>query len=171
MASLKLALLVAVVGMALSCVVAAAASDSVQTITFREYYSKSGGVESTVFGPAPSGNSVQEFGKGSVYDYKVTIDDKEVGRSRGLYIHNTVDGSGGQDIFTVTFQAGQYSGSSLALAGHWSDNDSTNEIPVVGGSGLFAFATGSARYQDAEGSLYEVRVTLKGIESLKLHGF
>ncbi|XP_065865209.1 dirigent protein 21-like [Euphorbia lathyris] len=69
---------------------------------------------------------------------------KEVGRAQGLY------GSSGQTTFdlamafNLVFTSGLFNGSTLAVLGRNQATDSTRELPIVGGTGVFRLARGFA---------------------------
>lgn len=112
------------------------------------------------------------FGQGAVFDYPITqmpgLSTTLLGYARGFYVDsssNAADDSF-QEVFTVTFtKYSQYSDSSLSIAGIWYSQVSNGirELPVVGGTGFFRFATGYAVLEpvyDTETENYFVRIEL-----------
>lgn len=69
---------------------------------------------------------------------------KELGRARGMYVQDSLTGVNLLLVFTVIFQAGEHSGSTLSLQGQDDTNDKQREISIVGGTGHFRHATGHA---------------------------
>lgn len=69
---------------------------------------------------------------------------RELGRARGMYVQDSLSGVNLLLVFTVVFQAGEHSGSTLSLQGQDDTNDKQREISIVGGTGHFRHATGHA---------------------------
>ncbi|KAL8060223.1 hypothetical protein ABFS82_02G010800 [Erythranthe guttata] len=67
-----------------------------------------------------------------------------VGRAQGLFGSTSLDEIGFHMTFNIVFTAGKYNGSTLSLAGHNPFLDEFRELPVVGGSGVFRLARGTA---------------------------
>eukprot|EP00246_Nothoceros_aenigmaticus_P013055 TRINITY_DN431_c0_g2_i2.p2 TRINITY_DN431_c0_g2~~TRINITY_DN431_c0_g2_i2.p2 ORF type:complete len:196 (+),score=4.17 TRINITY_DN431_c0_g2_i2:93-680(+) len=137
------------------------ASDVVTEIEFWHKFNLSG--YKVVFG-------VQgEFGEGATIDYSVLdASDNEIGRARGLGISDALDGYGVQELFTDTFTGGTYAGSALTFGGHWNQTLEANELAVIGGTGVFRFATGSALFSQEvrdSGTYFHVTGELQGVSS------
>ncbi|GLJ17057.1 hypothetical protein SUGI_0295140 [Cryptomeria japonica] len=91
------------------------------------------------------------FGMIRVIDDSVTAGpshkSKELGRGRGMYAQDSLQGVNLMLVFTVVFQAGEHNGSTLSLLGQDNTMDMQREIAVVGGTGHFRHATGHAIFE------------------------
>lgn len=67
-----------------------------------------------------------------------------VGRAQGLFGSTSLHEIGFHMTFNVVFTAGKHNGSTLTLAGHNPFMNEFRELPVVGGSGVFRLARGTA---------------------------
>ncbi|KAL7118565.1 hypothetical protein ACP275_02G010600 [Erythranthe tilingii] len=67
-----------------------------------------------------------------------------VGRAQGLFGSTSLNEIGFHMTSNIVFTAGKYNGSTLSLAGHNPFLDEFRELPVVGGSGVFRLARGTA---------------------------
>ncbi|KAL8556366.1 hypothetical protein ACS0TY_003975 [Phlomoides rotata] len=67
-----------------------------------------------------------------------------VGRAQGLVGSASLSEIGLHMSFNIVFTTGEYNGSTLTLAGHNPFMNEFRELPIVGGSGVFRLAKGSA---------------------------
>lgn len=67
-----------------------------------------------------------------------------VGRAQGLFGSASLDEIGFHMTFNIVFTTGKYNGSTLTLVGHNPFMDEFRELPVIGGSGVFRLARGTA---------------------------
>ncbi|XP_073127770.1 dirigent protein 22-like [Henckelia pumila] len=67
-----------------------------------------------------------------------------VGRAQGLFVSAALEKLGFHMTYNFVFTNGKYKGSTLSLIGHNPFQDQYRELPVVGGSGVFRLARGSA---------------------------
>ncbi|ONK77466.1 uncharacterized protein A4U43_C02F6810 [Asparagus officinalis] len=69
---------------------------------------------------------------------------KPVGRAQGMYASAALEELGFMQAMNLYFTAGKYNGSVLTVLGRNAPMHPIREMPVIGGSGLFRFATGYA---------------------------
>jgi len=115
---------------------------------FHERFSGSNPTSVFVVPPVPKFNSTTSFGTVGVLDTTLTVGpeptSKVVGRIEGLVAATS------QRVFTLSvilnfvLTEGKYNGSTITLLGRNSIAQKVREIPVIGGTGLFRFATGYA---------------------------
>ncbi|KAK4401423.1 Dirigent protein 21 [Sesamum angolense] len=67
-----------------------------------------------------------------------------VGRAQGLFGSTSLDKISYHMTFNFVFTTGKYNGSTLSLVGHNPFMDEYRELPIVGGSGVFRLARGTA---------------------------
>lgn len=127
-------------------------------------YQEGLGDEAVVFGPVPiKGKSGPNYGKGVVYDAEAVIDGETVGHAHGLYVRDNLKVD---DYITITatlaFDKGAYKRSTITLAGDFVFGTKVNKLAVTGGTGVFEFARGSAKYVTRPDH-YDVTLTLKSV--------
>ncbi|XP_011088571.1 dirigent protein 21-like [Sesamum indicum] len=67
-----------------------------------------------------------------------------VGRAQGLFGSTSLDKIAYHMTFNFVFTSGKYNGSTLSVVGHNPFMDEYRELPIVGGSGVFRLARGTA---------------------------
>lgn len=72
-------------------------------------------------------------------------DSEIVGRAQGIYASASQSELGLLMVLNFGFIGGKYNGSSLSVLGRNTVESAVREMPVVGGSGLFRFASGYAQ--------------------------
>ncbi|XP_071719295.1 dirigent protein 7-like [Rutidosis leptorrhynchoides] len=91
------------------------------------------------------------FGSVSVLDDALTVDpgvkSKIVGRAQGMHVASSQENFSIVMALSFEFTGGEYNGSSLSLLGRNQVVYPKNEIPIVGGSGVFRFSSGYAIMQ------------------------
>ncbi|CAI8602290.1 unnamed protein product [Vicia faba] len=111
-----------------------------------------GGKNQTAFRVASSpstNNSPTGFGSVVIMDDPLTVSPESnseiVGRAQGIYASASQSELGFLMVLNFAFIRGNYNGSSLSVLGRNTVVSAVREMPVVGGSGLFRFATGYAK--------------------------
>ncbi|GJN28611.1 hypothetical protein PR202_gb16815 [Eleusine coracana subsp. coracana] len=96
----------------------------------------------------PDASSMPMFGMVNVMDDPLTEGPEPgsgpVGRAQGLYMGSDQARLGFLQAMNLVFTSGEFNGSTLALLGRNCPLDDVRELPVVGGTGAFRFATGYA---------------------------
>jgi len=96
----------------------------------------------------PKYNTTTSFGSVTVTDNALTVgpelSSKVVGRSEGIYALTSQSQVTLLMVMNFVLTEGKYNGSSLTIVGRNVAYDEQKELPVVGGSGVFKFATGYA---------------------------
>lgn len=91
-------------------------------------------------------NSSSRFGQVKVMDHKVTAGPEqgsaELGRVQGLIAGADLEVMGFATNINFYFTVGEYNGSTISIAGRNQIGDASREMPVVGGTGFFRFASG-----------------------------
>ncbi|XP_073311989.1 dirigent protein 22-like isoform X1 [Primulina huaijiensis] len=77
-------------------------------------------------------------------------DSEIVGRAQGLFVSSALEKLGFHMTYNFVFTSGKYKGSTLSLIGHNPFKDQYRELPIVGGSGVFRLARGSAMLNTIE---------------------
>ncbi|KAL1554406.1 dirigent protein 22-like [Salvia divinorum] len=108
-----------------------------------------GGDNPTVYEVARAsitGNSSSRFGQVKVMDHLITAEADQasavVGRVQGLITSADLEVMGFATNLNFYFTMGDYNGSTISIVGRNEIGQATRELPVVGGTGLFRFATG-----------------------------
>ncbi|KAG6410891.1 hypothetical protein SASPL_128964 [Salvia splendens] len=108
-----------------------------------------GGDNPTVYEVARAsitGNSTVRFGQVKVMDHLITSEADQasavVGRVQGLITSADLGVMGFATNLNFYFTTGEYNGSTISIVGRNEIGQATRELPVVGGTGLFRFATG-----------------------------
>ena len=95
---------------------------------------------------ATTNTSTTGFGSVSMIDDPLTLGpemtSKLVGRAQGMYASAAQEEVGLIMAMNLAFVEGKYNGSTLAVLGRNSVFSEVREMPIVGGSGFFRFATG-----------------------------
>ncbi|KAL9275340.1 Dirigent protein 21-like protein [Drosera capensis] len=73
------------------------------------------------------------------------LSSKKVGRAQGMYASAAMETLGLLMAFNFVFTEGVYNGSYVSLFGRNAVFSGVREMPIVGGSGVFRFATGFAK--------------------------
>ncbi|XP_030517323.1 dirigent protein 22-like [Rhodamnia argentea] len=93
--------------------------------------------------------SATRFGSVFVIDDPLTerpeMSSKMVGRAQGIYSSASLNDIGLLMVQNYVFTEGKYNGSTLSILGRNAVLSSVREMPIVGGSGLFRFASGYAQ--------------------------
>ncbi|XP_027913196.1 dirigent protein 21-like [Vigna unguiculata] len=88
------------------------------------------------------------FGSTFVMDDPMTegpdLSSKPVGRAQGLFGLASLNDLGMFMLINFAFTEGDYAGSSLSMLGRNPISEQNREMPIVGGTGVFRFATGYA---------------------------
>ncbi|ESW21001.1 hypothetical protein PHAVU_005G032700 [Phaseolus vulgaris] len=88
------------------------------------------------------------FGTTFVMDDPMTegpeLSSKPVGRAQGLFGLASLNDLGTFMLINFAFKEGDYAGSSLSMLGRNPIAEQNREMPIVGGTGVFRFATGYA---------------------------
>ncbi|WVZ01273.1 hypothetical protein V8G54_027342 [Vigna mungo] len=88
------------------------------------------------------------FGSTFVMDDPMTegpdLSSKPVGRAQGLFGLASLNDLGMYMLINFAFTEGDYAGSSLSMLGRNPIAEQNRELPIVGGTGVFRFATGYA---------------------------
>ncbi|GJN07311.1 hypothetical protein PR202_ga25131 [Eleusine coracana subsp. coracana] len=96
----------------------------------------------------PDASTMPTFGMVNVMDDPLTEGPEPgsgpVGRAQGLYMGSDQARLGFLQAMNLVFTSGEFNGSTLALLGRNCPLDEVRELPVVGGTGAFRFATGYA---------------------------
>ncbi|KAL5133228.1 Dirigent protein 3 [Glycine soja] len=94
----------------------------------------------------PKYNTTTFFGTLGVYDNALTVGpeaySKVVGKAEGLFASTSQTQVDILQIFNFALTQGKYNGSTITFAGRMSQSEKVRELPIVGGSGVFKFATG-----------------------------
>lgn len=97
---------------------------------------------------AMSNTSPTKFGKTLMFDNPLTMDpepsSKIVGRAQGMYASADSNEFGLLMVLNYVFTEGKYNGSTLSMIGRNPVTSPVREMPIVGGTGLFRFASGYA---------------------------
>lgn len=108
-----------------------------------------GGSDPTVYEVARASiteNSSSRFGQVKVMDHKVTVgpeqDSAEIGRVQGVIAGADLAVMAFATNLNFHFTVGEYNGSTVSIAGRNQIGLASREMPVIGGTGLFRFATG-----------------------------
>jgi len=94
----------------------------------------------------PNATYASMFGGVLVGDYLLTqtssLTSTQIGRAQGISAFDSIDGLSLFMAINVVFTTGKYNGSTIGFMGHNNLFQSIREMPIVGGSRLFRFATG-----------------------------
>ncbi|XP_057788624.1 dirigent protein 22-like [Salvia miltiorrhiza] len=108
-----------------------------------------GGANHTVYEVAQASitaNSASRFGQVKVMDHLITAEPDQgsavVGRVQGLITSSDLGVMGFATNLNFYFTVGKYNGSTISIVGRNEIGQAMRELPVVGGTGLFRFATG-----------------------------
>ncbi|KMZ58300.1 Disease resistance-responsive (dirigent-like protein) familyprotein [Zostera marina] len=107
---------------------------------------------SVVIAEAPSTNSsATQFGRTYTFDNPLTLDPVStvdvVGRAQGLYAFTSKEEMAFTLTLNVLFTEEKYNGSTILVYGRVNVDNTVKEIPIVGGSGVFKYATGYSSVQ------------------------
>nr|XP_015893461.1 dirigent protein 22-like [Ziziphus jujuba var. spinosa] len=98
--------------------------------------------------PADGFRSPTSFGQVNMIDNLLTEgpepDSKPVGRAQGLYAYASMEEFALLMVINFVFTGGDYNGSSLAVLGRNPVRHQLREMPIIGGTGVFRLARGSA---------------------------
>ena len=72
------------------------------------------------------------------------LSSKHVGRAQGLFGLASLQDLGMFMLTNFAFTEGAYAGSTLSMLGRNPISEQNRELPIVGGTGVFRFATGYA---------------------------
>ncbi|CAJ1948606.1 unnamed protein product [Sphenostylis stenocarpa] len=135
---------------------------------FHERYTGSNATSVTVVPPIPKYNATS-FGLVGIMDNALTVgpeqNSKIVGRVEGSYAGTSQRELNLLVVFNFVLTEGKYNGSTITVLGRNRLSLKVREMPVIGGSGCFKFATGfvetSTLYLDAERStiVYDIYVS------------
>jgi hypothetical protein len=99
---------------------------------------------------ASNKSTASSFGSITIIDDKLTskpaLNSTEIGRAQGMYISSTLASSEAAVtmVMNFVFTRGKYNGSTLSILGHNALLRDTREMPVIGGTKYFRFASGYA---------------------------
>ncbi|KZV13830.1 hypothetical protein F511_44983, partial [Dorcoceras hygrometricum] len=98
---------------------------------------------------SPPANNVTAFGQINMIDNPLTLkpglSSKVVGKAQGFYGLASQEEVGLLMAMNFVFTEGKYNGSTITIMGRNAVFDKMREMPVIGGSGLFRFASGYAQ--------------------------
>ncbi|KAK4437662.1 Dirigent protein 21 [Sesamum alatum] len=98
--------------------------------------------------PNTSAQSPTYFGLMAAIDDPLTEgprpDSPIVGRAQGLFGSTSLDKIAYHMTLSFVFTTGKYKGSTLSIVGHNPFMDEYRELPIIGGSGVFRLARGTA---------------------------
>ncbi|KAJ4827103.1 hypothetical protein Tsubulata_031688 [Turnera subulata] len=118
-------------------------------VYFHDIYSGPNPTAVAVLRPPISINSSTLFGSISMMDDPLTegpeLSSKLVGRAQGFYASAAQQQAGLLMAMNFVFLQGKYNGSTITILGRNAVFSKVREMPVIGGSGLFRFATGYAQ--------------------------
>ncbi|GER39935.1 disease resistance-responsive (dirigent-likeprotein) family protein [Striga asiatica] len=121
----------------------------VTTLEFYFHDRVSGPNKTAVLITAPSTNYSTFFGQLRMIDdpftYGPDMSSGIVGRAQGMYGGADLNAVGLVMALNFVFKVGPHNGSTLSMLGHNAAFDKVREMPIVGGTGEFQFATGFAR--------------------------
>ncbi|KAL2337673.1 hypothetical protein Fmac_012119 [Flemingia macrophylla] len=127
--------------------------DKKQTVSHFKFYwhdivSGSNATSATIIPSLPKYNTTTSFGMVSVMDNPLTVGpelgSKLVGRAEGFYSFTSQSQLHLSMVMNFALSEGKYNGSSISILGRYVVNDEVKDMPVIGGTGLFRFATGFA---------------------------
>ena len=99
--------------------------------------------------PLPKYNTTTSFGSVTVTDNALTLgpelSSKVVGRSEGIYALTSQSQVTLLMVMNFALSEGKYNGSAITIVGRNVAYEEAKELPVIGGSGVFKFATGYAK--------------------------
>ncbi|KAK1411899.1 hypothetical protein QVD17_32745 [Tagetes erecta] len=102
-----------------------------------------------VASPTTNNTILGQFGLVMMMDDPLTVGpephSKLVGRAQGIYASADMKEIGFLMVLNYCFIEGKYNGSTLSILGRNAALTTMREMPVVGGTGLFRFATGYAQ--------------------------
>lgn len=101
-----------------------------------------------VAGTNITNNPLTDFGAVVVMDDPLTVgpewSSKLIGRAQGIYASASQTEIGFLMVLNYVFFEGKYNGSTISILGRNTILSSVREMPIVGGSGIFRFASGYA---------------------------
>ncbi|KAL2337669.1 hypothetical protein Fmac_012115 [Flemingia macrophylla] len=133
---------------------------------FHERFTGSNVTTVMVVPPLPKYNATSNFGGMGVTDNALTLGpdpaSKVVGRIEGLFAATSQTEFNIVQVVNFALTEGKYNGSSIAVLGRNRLSQKVRELPVVGGTGLFKFATGyvetTTLYLDSNRSTIEYNI-------------
>ncbi|KAG5071115.1 hypothetical protein AAZX31_03G041600 [Glycine max] len=94
----------------------------------------------------PKYNTTTTFGSVGIFDNALTVGpevySKVVGKAEGLFASTSQTQLDLLLIFNFALTQGKYNGSTITFTGRSPLSEKVRELPIVGGSGVFKFATG-----------------------------
>ncbi|KAG8367964.1 hypothetical protein BUALT_Bualt16G0127400 [Buddleja alternifolia] len=103
---------------------------------------------------AMTNTSATGFGLMAMIDDPLTLgpnmSSKIVGRAQGLYASADLTNLGLLMVLNFVFTEGKFNGSTLSVLGRNGVFSAVRELPIVGGSGVFRFASGYAQAKTHE---------------------
>ncbi|BBN06823.1 protein MpDIR44 [Marchantia polymorpha subsp. ruderalis] len=154
-----------IIGVLLGCVMLAAAvsaSDSVNKYHFQFFQQPRESV--LVFKPDSDQGTNGYTGRGYTFDYKTTLtyepDSTPAGYVDGMVVYTGPNR--GIETSTIFFKdigevGGMFANGEISLSGLWKDEESRQELAIVGGVGNFAGAYGKVVYTQVGPTLYLVQ--------------
>ncbi|KAL3846290.1 hypothetical protein ACJIZ3_003693 [Penstemon smallii] len=98
---------------------------------------------------AMTNTSATRFGAVVVIDDLLTLgpelSSKIVGRAQGIYASADLTNFGLLMVLNYVFTEGEFNGSTISILGRNEVASAVREMPIVGGSGVFRFASGYAQ--------------------------
>ncbi|XP_020236862.1 dirigent protein 22 [Cajanus cajan] len=115
---------------------------------FHETFTTDNATTVTVVQPLPKYNGTTSFGSVSIMDNALTVGpnrtSKVVGRIEGLVAGTSQSEFNLLVVLNFALTEGKYNGSSIVVLGRNRLSLKVRELPVIGGTGVFRFATGYA---------------------------
>ncbi|KAK7390290.1 hypothetical protein VNO78_25592 [Psophocarpus tetragonolobus] len=110
----------------------------------------------TIVPALPKYNTTSSFGMVNIIDNPLTVGpnltSKTVGRAEGFYALTSQSQATLLMVMNFALSEGKYNGSTITIVGRNVAYNEFKEMPVVGGSGVFKFATG---YADARTQFFD----------------
>ncbi|GMP66796.1 hypothetical protein CsSME_00027005 [Camellia sinensis var. sinensis] len=121
------------------------------TLNFQEYYAGPNATVNTLTGIPGNDWAFDSFGTTYVVDDPITQsldkNSSEIARGQGIYMTSSLDGANMQVLISIVFTSNEYNGSTLEIQGRSLQAANVREVSVVGGTEIFKFARGIAKFE------------------------